>query len=468
MDLQKPADISLQPDTHRMLDEVMDEYDRFEQLGEFPPEIHDEVVNAFLPQRITDTLTIEGIRVNPRLTRAVLEGQSLSDADRYSELEILNTMKAIDLVSAEAGPEASLTTRLVYEIHRRLMLNLVEDAGAVRKGPVEITGASISPPAASDVPDLLRSLCDRYAAASTLNPIVRACWLHATFTAIHPFDDGNGRAGRLLQDFALAAGGLLPVGVPASQRSEYYEALERADHGEWDDIVQIVTGAELAALEKTIRIAGAHDERTRQVTAWLAESHEKVKRTEHHEYMVWRRQTEALVDELDRWVKEWNEEAREHRFSLFAYEPIPFERWREIRQRGWAKNVNLVRLELVRGRRRVLAFIFYARRHRPERVIDWEDVPDGQVGLFLTGGESGEDWERANFSDPFVRLREVLFCQGRVRAYRNIAHADTLVPEHVSLELSDDKKWVVEMEASIRDTVGELIGDVLRKGGLIS
>jgi Fic family protein len=49
---------------------------------------------------------------------------------------------------------------------------------------------------------------------------------HFRLTAIHPFDDGNGRAARLLMNLMLIRGGYPPVAVRPEDRKPYLDALE--------------------------------------------------------------------------------------------------------------------------------------------------------------------------------------------------------------------------------------------------
>jgi fido (protein-threonine AMPylation protein) len=51
-----------------------------------------------------------------------------------------------------------------------------------------------------------------------------AVWLHAELIRIHPFEDGNGRSGRLFMGAALVALGLRPIPIEACKQ-EYYDCL---------------------------------------------------------------------------------------------------------------------------------------------------------------------------------------------------------------------------------------------------
>lgn len=55
--------------------------------------------------------------------------------------------------------------------------------------------------------------------------------MHLQFERIHPFEDGNGRTGRLSLNYELIKNNLAPVVILKDQRSEYFEML-----GDYDSI----------------------------------------------------------------------------------------------------------------------------------------------------------------------------------------------------------------------------------------
>ncbi len=82
------------------------------------------------------------------------------------------------------------------------------------------------------VPSRMNSLLDWYNLvkdSGELHPLVIAAIFHHEFVAIHPFDDGNGRMGRILMNFTLMREGYPPIVVPLKKRKEYYQALGMAD-----------------------------------------------------------------------------------------------------------------------------------------------------------------------------------------------------------------------------------------------
>jgi Fic family protein len=108
--------------------------------------------------------------------------------------------------------------------------------GKVGDSPEE---ARYVPPPAEYLPNLMRNLVD-YAATSEIPPIIAAALMHYQFEAIHPFEDGNGRLGRLLIPLYLLSAGAVDRPIIylssyfESRREEYYDLLKSVStHGAW-------------------------------------------------------------------------------------------------------------------------------------------------------------------------------------------------------------------------------------------
>ncbi|GAB3844872.1 hypothetical protein GCM10029963_22320 [Micromonospora andamanensis] len=71
----------------------------------------------------------------------------------------------------------------------------------------------------------------------------RLAEVHNRFEKVHPFIDGNGRAGRLLLNLILVRLGYPPVIVLKRQRSSYLTALQRADDGDHGALGEILARA---------------------------------------------------------------------------------------------------------------------------------------------------------------------------------------------------------------------------------
>jgi Fic family protein len=75
--------------------------------------------------------------------------------------------------------------------------------------------------------------------SESISPEVLSAWLHHRFTQIHPFQDGNGRVARALATLVFLRSGLFPLVIRDQERTQYIDALEKADDGEMEDLVKI-------------------------------------------------------------------------------------------------------------------------------------------------------------------------------------------------------------------------------------
>ncbi|WP_354642913.1 Fic family protein [Kitasatospora camelliae] len=467
MQIFELSQISIDSSSRQLEDDVKGEVEALRGLGEFSPEVQAELTRSFLPDRISDTLNIEGVRVNPRLTRAVLDGLAVSDSDRYSEREILNVNEANELIESESKSGSLLSVSLVQEIHRRIAKDLAPDAGAFRAKNVEITGAKHRPPAWGDVSDLVREVCNQYADQEH-SPLSVAAWTHATIAKIHPFSDGNGRTARMIQDFVLLRHGLLPIGIPISRRGEYYDALEVADDGEFGPLVSIMASAELAALDKARRIAQAPQQRRERIKRLVKAATKTTRQNEYNLYEIWRRRVEGFISEVTKWLDELNEESDDFRFRYRTYETKSFEKWKDIRARGLARGTWHLSIDVMVRGRMLCRFLFYSRRHRLDWTVDPDDKFRDDVGLFITSvGDREEQFSFDQYSDPYISLREVLPTKDGLVVYRDPDVAvESETPEGVNFQL-ERTRWEGQPELTPGDVIEEFVEQVLVKLGLI-
>jgi fido (protein-threonine AMPylation protein) len=88
-----------------------------------------------------------------------------------------------------------------------------------------------------------------------VHPLLCATWFHHAFTTIHPFQDGNGRVARLLASLILIKHGLFPFTVLREEaKVKYIDALEKADLGEPQPLVEYFAEVQKRNIEKALNL----------------------------------------------------------------------------------------------------------------------------------------------------------------------------------------------------------------------
>lgn len=90
-------------------------------------------------------------------------------------------------------------------------------------------------------------------ATPDIHPLMVAVLFHHEFTAIHPFDDGNGRMARLLSNLILIQSGYPPVVIKQENKNEYYSVLSQADAGSLVPVVDYFGELLVHSLEVYLR-----------------------------------------------------------------------------------------------------------------------------------------------------------------------------------------------------------------------
>lgn len=77
-------------------------------------------------------------------------------------------------------------------------------------------------------------------AFAALHPVVQAAYAHHACVAVHPFTDGNGRTTRVLASVYLLCAVSIPFVMYSYQRLEYFDALAKADRGDFQPLVNFI------------------------------------------------------------------------------------------------------------------------------------------------------------------------------------------------------------------------------------
>lgn len=183
-----------------------------------------------------DTNAIEGSTVEAKEVVGILKRREWPK-DRSKE-DISETYGVAEAIGYIRKTKDRISLKLILELHRIVFKNSKTFAGEFRKKGVEVVvadahGNIVHRGAPSEE---VRSLLNELAIWHSKNrkkypPLVLAAVVHNQFENIHPFQDGNGRIGRLLLNNILLKHGLPPLNIELKNRSQYYAALQAYEKG---------------------------------------------------------------------------------------------------------------------------------------------------------------------------------------------------------------------------------------------
>ncbi|WP_342591060.1 Fic family protein [Methanohalophilus levihalophilus] len=200
------------------------------KLNEYDSDIHIEHLDplqwkAFTETFVYNTNAIEGSTVSFSEVHDILEDNSR--ARTGDELESIGVAEAVDYIR-QTDEELSLS--LILKLHEMCFKGSKDFAGKlrdveviIRDGRGNIVHQGIP---SGEIERELNELTSWYREnREEMKPLLLAALLHNQFEYIHPFEDGNGRVGRLLLNYALLQRGYPPINILLEDRGEYYECL---------------------------------------------------------------------------------------------------------------------------------------------------------------------------------------------------------------------------------------------------
>ncbi len=218
-----------------------------------PAEV-EKIRQAFLVDYTHDSTAIEGNTLTLSETAMALEGLTIAEKPLKDHLEAVGHRDAFLYLEDAIRANETLTEGFICRLHSLVLADQPLDRGIYRRVPVMILGAVHKPPEPYLVAPQMEALVAEFT-TTPLHPLVAAALFHIRFEAIHPFIDGNGRAGRLLANFFLMRAGYVPINIKFENRRAYYEAFT-AYHasGDLTAMVRIFAENERARLKELIPI----------------------------------------------------------------------------------------------------------------------------------------------------------------------------------------------------------------------
>ncbi len=247
-----PRELLLDPPLIRLLDEASRKVATLAGVGETLPNPY-LLTRPFVGREAVLSSRIEGTQASQSdLYRFELSARRQGQDDVR---EVANYVRALERAQARLDDlpigRRLIDRRLIDEAHRQLLEGV--RGGRVRRGHFRgvqvwigsggpgIEDARFVPPPPNRLPALMADW-ERFANDPGMHPpLIANALLHYQFETIHPYQDGNGRIGRMLIVLHLIANNVLPLPLLylsayfERRREEYYDQLLAVSRsGEWD------------------------------------------------------------------------------------------------------------------------------------------------------------------------------------------------------------------------------------------
>lgn len=178
---------------------------------------------------------IEGSMLTHDQTRYIFETNTIGFADESVNvddvIETVNHFSCMDFIIDNA--EEKLTENFIKQLHAMLKSGTSDSrkdwfaTGDYKRLPNEVGGIETCPP--ETVHKMMKAMLTEYNSLKpkTLHDIID---FHCQFERIHPFQDGNGRVGRLIMFKECLANGQVPFIISDELKMFYYRGLKEWGH----------------------------------------------------------------------------------------------------------------------------------------------------------------------------------------------------------------------------------------------
>ncbi len=199
-----------------------------EKLGGLPePKIQNKEWLYLLEEETRNSILVEGYFISEKELKEVLSGNKPMTRTEEEAFNYFRTASFIYELAYEnyKQKEFIFAVPLIRQINKSLGYK-----GEFRKGKIKIVGAKFNPPEMY-IEEWLRIFVKFVKDVEKEENFKKLAVSHAFFEEIHPFEDGNGRTGRIILNYMLISKGYPLVIIKGDDKSKklYYKSLEEID-----------------------------------------------------------------------------------------------------------------------------------------------------------------------------------------------------------------------------------------------
>lgn len=249
-------------------DRIADLVGQYHNLTHGKAKVVREIAAAEIPEMVYNSNAIENSTLTLKDTEDILLRDRIKkDQDIREIYEAKNLAKITEYLLENSSK--SLNIELILSLHKMLLAGIHDDwAGRFRRGKEWVrVGAHVG--ANPDfVPRLMDNLLKNFEKSDEQYFLDKIAWFHAEFEIIHPFNDGNGRVGRVLINQQLMKFGYPPIIIPnKGKHTSYYPAFDSYRiTGKYDDFTELFAKLLTESLYRRIALLSAPKIIT--VSAW--------------------------------------------------------------------------------------------------------------------------------------------------------------------------------------------------------
>lgn len=203
---------------------------------------------AEISESVYNSNAIENSTLTLRETEKILHDMELSrKVDLREVFEAKNLARVMEDIRKNVG-QAEVSKERILELHTLLIGGINDDIAGRWRRPGEYVrvGTHIAP-APEKVESMIEGELILYSSDVSTYALDKISHFHAAFETIHPFNDGNGRIGRVLMNYQLLQLGFPSVIIRDKEKHVYYRAL--VDYTQRQDLRSLERVVALAVFE---------------------------------------------------------------------------------------------------------------------------------------------------------------------------------------------------------------------------
>ncbi|MEM7481398.1 MAG: Fic family protein [Acidobacteriota bacterium] len=289
-------------------------------IAEMPlrPEYRRSLLGVALIKGAQATTAIEGNTLTEEEIERVAQGEALAPSKEYQQIEVKNVLDAMNALLEEvasADRDSLISPDLILRFHRLIGKDLGQHLDAIPgrfRDDFRVVGRYRCPDP-REVPKLVSRLCEwlreefGYPSGrqSFREAVIEAIVAHVYLEWIHPFGDGNGRTGRLLEFYLLLRAGNPDLASHIlsnfynQTRPEYYRQLEVAGkRGDLSSFIAYAVQGFRDGLLLTLELI----QRSQFETAWRSFIYDRFAGKKYRKTVFKRRRNLILEAPIGEWL----------------------------------------------------------------------------------------------------------------------------------------------------------------------